>query len=238
MTPFDTPKPEGLLKRIIEVASNPGDIVLDCFLGSATTAAVAHKMNRRWIGIERSHETVEAYARPRLTKVVEGEDPGGVTADVEWEGGGGFRVLQVARSMFDADDGRVYLADWMTNGVLAEATAAQLGFDYEESPPFSGRKGRTRLAVIDGVVNESVARILASALEASERVVVCGTGIDTDARPVLRELRPGSTLRKIPSALLDEYRSARQLALVPEASTSENGDGAEEAEIVEVEVEA
>jgi len=96
---------------------------------------------------------------------------------------------------------------------LAEATAAQLGFEYEIEPPFSGRKGRTRLAVIDGVVNEAVVRIIASALGDRERVVVCGTGIDTDARPILRELRPGSTLRKIPAALLDDYRSSRQLRL-------------------------
>ena len=87
---------------------------------------------------------------------------------------------------------------------------------------FSGRKGRTRLAVIDGVVNISVVRLIVSALPEKERVVVCGTGIDTDARPILRELRPGSTLRKIPAALLDEYRSARQLRLLsPESDGSE-----------------
>src|ERR1039458_5589388 len=115
--------------------------------------------------------------------------------------------------MFEADEGLVFLADWTTNGALPEATAAQLGFAYEESPPFSGRKGRTRLAVVDGVVNQSVAEVLVSALPDEEKVVICGTGIDTDARPVLRKLRPGSTLRKIPAALLDEYRSARQLSL-------------------------
>jgi len=113
--------------------------------------------------------------------------------------------------MFETDGGLVFLADWMTNGTLAEATAAQLGFTYEPDPPFSGRKGRTRLAVVDGVVNEAVVRLVVSALTEKERVVVCGTGIDTDARPILRDLRPGSTLRKIPAALLDEYRSARQL---------------------------
>jgi len=210
---FDTPKPERLLQRIIHIASNPGDIVLDCFLGSGTTAAVAHKMGRRWVGIEREPKTIEDFALPRLKKVVAGEDSGGITEDVDWEGGGGFRILDVAPSMFEANDGLVFLADWMTNGKLSEGTAAQLGFDYETDPPFSGRKGRTRLAVIDGVVNESVVRLLVSALPERERVVICGTGIDTEARPILRELRPGSTLRKIPAALLDEYRSSRQLRL-------------------------
>ena len=188
-------------------------MVLDCFLGSGTTSAVAQKMGRRWIGIERDATTIETYALPRLRQVVAGEDPGGITGDVGWEGGGGFRVLQVAQSMFDSDAGLVFLADRLTNGRLAEATAAQLGFEYEIDPPFAGRKGRSRLAVIDGVVNEAVVRLVVSALGENERVVVCGTGIDLDARPVLRELRPGSTLRKIPAALLDEYRSARQLRL-------------------------
>jgi len=211
--PFATAKPERLMSRIIAVASDEGDIVLDCFAGSGTTAAVAHKMRRRWITVERESATVEHFIAPRLRTVVEGADLGGETEVTSWEGGGGFRVLDVAPSMFEADGGLVFLADWMTNGVLAEATAAQLGFTYENDPPFSGRKGRTRLAVVDGVVNESVVRLVVSALPEKERVVVCGTGIDTDARPILRELRPGSTLRKIPAALLDEYRSARQLRL-------------------------
>jgi adenine-specific DNA-methyltransferase len=208
--PFETPKPERLLERIIHVSTEPGDIVLDCFAGSATTPAVAQKMGRRWVAVEREAMTIETFALPRLRKVIEGEDPGGVTDMLKWQGGGGgFRVLDVAPSMFEVDQGLVFLGDWMTNGVLAEATAAQLGFNHESVPPFIGRKGRTRLAVIDGVVNETVVRMLTSALSDDERVVVCGTGIDPDARQVLRELRPGSTLRKIPAALLDRYRSPR-----------------------------
>jgi len=211
--PFATPKPERLLQRIIQIATDPGDIVLDPFVGSGTAAAVAHKLGRRWVAVEREKATVDSYAIPRLAKVVSGKDPGGITKSSNWAGGGGFRVLDVAPSMFEADGGMVFLADWMTNGALAEATAAQLGFVYEADPPFAGHKGRSRLAVVDGVVNEAVVRLIASALPERQRVVICGTGIDTDARPVLRELRPGSTLRKIPAALLDEYRSASQLQL-------------------------
>jgi adenine-specific DNA-methyltransferase len=220
IAPFDTAKPEKLLERIIHIGSNPGDIVLDCFVGSGTTAAVAHKMGRRWIAVEREANTMEKFVLPRLHKIVLGNDPGGVTAVTGWAGGGGFRVLDVSPSMFEADRGLVFLADWMTNGTLSEATAAQLGFTYEADAPFSGRKGRTRLAVVDGVVNESVVRLIVSALPEKERVVVCGTGIDTDARPVLRDLRPGSTLRKIPAALLDEYRTTRQLRFGVEGSVA------------------
>lgn len=211
VTGFATPKPEQLIARILEISSEPGDVVLDCFLGSGTTAAVAHKMGRRWVGIERESQTIDSFALPRLTKVVAGDDPGGITDIVGWSGGGGFRVLDVGPSMFEAQDGLVFLAEWMVNGALAEATAAQLGFEYEADPPFSGRKGRMRLAVIDGVVNEAVVRLLIGTLSERERLVICGTGVDPDARDVLRQLRRGSTLRKIPATLLDEYRSASPL---------------------------
>lgn len=210
-THFSTQKPEALLMRIIAASSQQGEIVLDCFGGSGTTAAVSHKMGRRWVLVEALGETVEAFTRPRLARVVAGADRSGVTAAAGWKGGGGFRVLEVAPSMFVTGGGLVFLAHWMTNGQLAEATAAQLGFNYEPDPPFAGRKGRARLAVVDGVVNESVVRLLVSALPERERVVICGTAIDVEARPLLRELRPGSTIRKIPAALLEEYRAARQL---------------------------
>lgn len=206
-TPFSTPKPEALIERIIHISSNPGDIVLDCFLGSGTTAAVAHKMGRRWIGIERSKETLAAFSSPRLEMVVSGEDKGGVSEQHKWEGGGGFRLLGVAPSMFEEDSGMIVLSEWATNGALAEVTAAQLGFDCEPEPPFAGRKGRTRLAVVDGLVTQGVVEALCSAVGERERVVVCGTAIDPTARGILKKLRPGSTLRKIPSSILEEYRS-------------------------------
>jgi adenine-specific DNA-methyltransferase len=219
---FSTPKPERLMHRIVHIATDPGDIVLDCFVGSGTTAAVAQKMGRRWVAIEREVETVRQFARPRLELVVRGMDQGGVTEITGWDGGGGFRVLDVGPSMFEVDEGLVFLAEGLTDGKLAEATAAQLGFAFDVAPPFVGRKGRTRLAVIDGVVNEGVIRLLVGALDERERIVVCGTGIDTEARSLLRELRPGSTLRKVPSALLAEYRLSRQLALdLPAPSASE-----------------
>ncbi|WP_380163776.1 site-specific DNA-methyltransferase [Jannaschia sp. R86511] len=83
ITPFATPKPERLLERIIRVGSNPGDIVLDCFAGSGTTAAVAHKLGRRWVASELRAATMNTFTKPRLTKVVAGEDPGGITSRVE-----------------------------------------------------------------------------------------------------------------------------------------------------------
>jgi adenine-specific DNA-methyltransferase len=93
--PFGTPKPESLLHTILHVATNPGDLVLDSFLGSGTTAAVAHKMGRRWIGIEMGEHAV-THCLPRLEKVGAGET-GGISAAVGWQGGGGFRFHRWAR---------------------------------------------------------------------------------------------------------------------------------------------
>jgi adenine-specific DNA-methyltransferase len=91
LVPFETPKPEALTARIIKIASNPGDLVLDCYAGSGTTAAVSHKLGRRWITIERQRRTVDEVLVPRLSRVVEGED-GGVSRAVGWTGGGHFNV--------------------------------------------------------------------------------------------------------------------------------------------------
>jgi adenine-specific DNA-methyltransferase len=98
---FMTPKPERLLRRVFDIGSKPGDIVLDSFLGSGTTAAVGQKMGRRWIGIEMG-EHARTHCLPRLLKVIEGEK-GGISPAVGWQGGGGFRFLRLGEPMFDAD---------------------------------------------------------------------------------------------------------------------------------------
>lgn len=206
LTPFSTPKPEALIERIVHIASNPGDVVLDCFLGSGTTAAVAHKMGRRWIGVEWLEDTVRDFAMPRLRQVVEGNDPGGVTDVTGWRGGGGFRVVDVAPSMFEESDGVVYLSDWAVNGALAEATAAQLGFAYLPEHPFVGRRGRSRLAVVDGHVSVAVADLLAGALGSRKTLVICATSVDPAVREHVHAAAPGSVVRKIPASILAEYR--------------------------------
>ena len=100
-TSFGTPKPERLIQRILHIATHPGDLVLDSFLGSGTTAAVAHKMGRRWIGIEMG-EHAATHCLPRLQKVIDGEQ-GGISQAVNWQGGGGFRFMRLGAPIFDAD---------------------------------------------------------------------------------------------------------------------------------------
>ena len=98
---FETPKPERLIERIIHIATNPGDLVLDFFLGSGTTAAVAHKMGRRYIGIEMGDHAV-THCVPRLRKVIAGEQ-GGISTSVGWQGGGGYRFYRLGPPVFDAE---------------------------------------------------------------------------------------------------------------------------------------
>lgn len=98
---FGTPKPERLLERVLSIATNPGDLVLDSFLGSGTTAAVAHKMGRRYIGIEMGDHAV-SHCAPRLVKVIDGEQ-GGISQAVGWQGGGGFRFYRLGPPVFDED---------------------------------------------------------------------------------------------------------------------------------------
>ena len=130
---FDTPKPERLIRRIIELATNPNDLVLDSFAGSGTTGAVAHKMGRRWIMIELG-EHCHTHIIPRLQKVIDGEDQGGISKAVNWQGGGGFRYYKLAPSLLRQDA----YGQWVINKeynaeMLAQALCKLEGFTYAPS---------------------------------------------------------------------------------------------------------
>lgn len=284
VTPFATPKPERLLERILHIGSNPGDLVLDCFAGSGTTAAVAQKMGRRWVTVEWQASTIENFTLPRLKKVVEGKDPNGITQSklrqavqplpakvtpdqaaealrvmsaaiaagaftgldvlhaqaaakgirdrlktrevksTSWNGGGGFRVLDVAPSMFQTDEGEMFLSNWATGEKLAEAVAAQFSFTYAPDGPFAGVRGTVKLAVVDGFVNEGFVDYFISALSEDELVEIYATGIDPDAQSYLKKLLPGSRLVKIPASIITSYRRAnrRQVGMNWLAKTGES----------------
>jgi adenine-specific DNA-methyltransferase len=127
---FGTPKPERLIHQILHIATNEGDWVLDSFLGSGTTAAVAHKMGRRWIGVELGEHAATLCA-PRLTKVVNGQDAGGVTETCDWTGGGGFRFYKLAPSLLEKDKwGNWIVSKQYKPEMLAEAMCKLEGFRY------------------------------------------------------------------------------------------------------------
>jgi adenine-specific DNA-methyltransferase len=137
---FLTPKPERLMQRILQIATSPGDLVLDSFLGSGTTTAVAHKMGRRYIGIEMGEHAV-THCAPRLNKVIEGEQ-GGVSEAVGWKGGGGFRFYRLGPQVFD-EDGHI------RQDIRFPVLAAHIWFS-ETGTPWTVKRGTPLLGFHDG----------------------------------------------------------------------------------------
>lgn len=130
---FATPKPEELVNRIIHIATNSGDLVLDSFAGSGTTGAVAHKMNRKWIMVEIG-DHADTHIVPRMQKVIDGEDPGGITKSVDWKGGGGFRYYTLAPSLLEMDSyGNWVISKDYNPAMLSEAMCKHMGFHYAPS---------------------------------------------------------------------------------------------------------
>ena len=137
---FETPKPERLIKRVLEIATDEGDLVLDSFLGSGTTAAVAHKMGRRWIGIEMG-EHAKTHCAVRLKKVVDGEQ-GGISKAVKWNGGGGFRYYELGEAILNEDGS-------LTCDIPFDVMAAHVWFSETKTPYIGGKKS-TVLGVHEG----------------------------------------------------------------------------------------
>lgn len=140
---FATPKPERLIERVLTLGSNPGDLVLDSFLGSGTTAAVAHKMGRRWIGIELG-EHCDTHCVPRLKKVIDGEDAGGITKSANWRGGGGFRYYNLAPSLVKFDEwGNPVINKDFNENMLVRALCKVEGFNFAPSPDVYWKQGKS-----------------------------------------------------------------------------------------------
>lgn len=140
---FATPKPERLIHRILTIATNPGDLVLDSFAGSGTTGAVAHKMGRRWIMVELG-EHCHTHIIPRMKKVIDGEDTGGVSKAESWKGGGGFRYFKLAPSLLMQDRwGNWVISKEYNPAMLAEALCKLEGFRYEPSETVFWMQGRS-----------------------------------------------------------------------------------------------
>lgn len=229
VAPFETPKPERLLERILFIASNPGDLVLDSFLGSGTTAAVAQKMGRRWIGVELG-EHCETHCLPRLKKVVDGQDPGGITEAVNWKGGGGFRYYTLAPSLIKEDKwGNQVINPEFNPEMLAEAVCKLEGYRYEPSRELFWMHGRATerdfLYVTTQTMTKSALERLSEEVGEGRTLQICCAAfrVKSDAFPNL-------TLKKIPKTILhkcewgkDDYSLAvANLPMAaPEAETYE-----------------
>jgi adenine-specific DNA-methyltransferase len=198
---FATPKPEALIERILQLSTNPGDLVLDSFAGSGTTGAVAHKMGRRWIMVELG-EHCHTHIIPRLKKVIDGQEPGGVTEAVNWRGGGGFRYYRLAPSLLELDGfGRPIINKKYNAAMLAEAMCKLVGFRYEPSDTVYWQQGRSNetafLYTTTQTLSAAQLQQLSDEVGENRSLVICTTAIRAKAKHF-----PNLELKLIPQTVL------------------------------------
>ena len=202
---FDSPKPEELISRVIQIGSNTGDWVLDSFAGSGTTGAVAHKMGRRWLMIELGKQC-HTYVIPRLKKVVNCEDPGGITKAVEWKGGGGFRYYRLAPSLLEKDRWGNYVINKEFNAaMLAEATCKLEGFTYAPSDSVYWQHGHSteRDFIYVTTQNLNAAQLAQLSDEVGpDRTLLVLCAAFRAPRGEVTERYPNLTVKKIPKQVL------------------------------------
>ncbi|MBR0860102.1 site-specific DNA-methyltransferase [Bradyrhizobium liaoningense] len=225
---FATPKPERLLHRILSLATNPKDLVLDSFAGSGTTGAVAHKMGRRWIMAEQGEHAV-THMVPRLRKVVDGKDEGGVTGATGWQGGGGFRFYHLAPSLLEKDKwGNWVIAKTYNAAMLAEAMCRHMGFTYQPSQDVVEywRHGhsseRDFIFVTTASLTHDQLRAISHDVGTDRTLLICCKAFNARLEDF-----ENLTVRKIPHSILSRCEWGRDdySLEIAELPTREPGDG-------------
>lgn len=200
---FETPKPEKLIERIITLASNPGDIVLDSFLGSGTTAAVAEKMGRKWIGIELGdHAYTHCYKR--LKAVVDGEQ-GGISKEVNWKGGGGFKFYELAPSLIEKSKfGNLIISKKYDMEMLAQAVAKHKGYYYEPDSEVEWKQSKNGdknfLFVTTNYITPDYLEYIHSMLKNDEHLLITTKAYSKNCENQF----PNITVQQIPQSLLGD----------------------------------
>ncbi|WP_195571767.1 site-specific DNA-methyltransferase [Paenibacillus sp. 1001270B_150601_E10] len=228
-------KPEFLIKRILELSTQKGDIVLDSFAGSGTTGAVAHKMGRKWIMIEQG-EHCHTHIIPRLRSVIDGEDQSGISKAVNWQGGGGFRYFHLAPSLLKKDKfGNWVISNDYNSAMLAEAMCKHKGFKFKPDESFYWKQGQsTELDFIyttTQLITRETADQIQSQMTADETLLICCKAYTVNPNDY-----PQMTFEKIPTSILkrcefgkDDY--SLDIAENPqkhglnELNSAEQGDG-------------
>lgn len=219
-------KPEKLIAQILSMITEPGEIVLDSFLGSGTTAATALKMNRRWIGIELGNHAF-SHVIPRLKKVVDGTDSGGITSEIHWQGGGGFKFYEVAPSLLNEDKyGNLVINKAYNADMLAAALAKQEGFTYRPSKEEYWKQGYSSehdyiFTTTEFLTVESLQH-LHEQMKENESLLICCTQFQSECT----NRYPNITLKKIPKMLLGRCEFGRDdyslnLVSVPDIDNEE-----------------
>lgn len=194
-------KPESLIKQILEMATEPGDYVLDSFLGSGTTAATAHKLGRKWIGVELG-EHAYTHCKTRLDKVVDGTDQGGISKELDWQGGGGYHFYELAPSLLVKNDKLpIYqINPSYTFEMLCEAICKIEGFRYKPQDVFHGHSSEKRFIHITAeFINAGYIKSLSARLTEGQSLLIYGTKIQSDMM-----LPDNIEVKKIPKDLLEK----------------------------------
>ncbi len=199
--PFATPKPERLLERILTLATNKGDLVLDSFLGSGTTAAVSQKMGRRYIGIEMGNHAY-THCKVRLDKVISGEDKGGITKSAKWLCGGGYKFYELAPSLVVEDKfGNPVINKEYNADMLAAAMALHEGFEYAPDSNYYWKQGKNENAYIFTTTAHITADYLSSIeseMQEGEYLIIACRSYDSGVDKQFKNIN----IKKIPQALL------------------------------------
>ncbi len=199
---FDTPKPEKLIQKILTLGSNPGDLVLDSFLGSGTTAAVAHKMGRKYIGIELGQHA-NTHCIPRLKAVVDGTDQGGISKAANWQGGGGFKFYNLAPSLVKKDSFGQWIIDESYNAdMLAQAMCKHQGFKYSPNSEVYWKQGQSTetdfIFTTTNFVTLEMLEQLNSEMHEGESLLICAKSYAKECE----DRFPNITIKKIPQSIL------------------------------------
>jgi adenine-specific DNA-methyltransferase len=201
---FATPKPERLIERVLTLATNPNDLVLDSFLGSGTTAAVAQKMGRRWIGIEMGNHAY-THCKVRLDKVISGEDQGGISKSVNWQGGGGYKFYELAPSLINYDKfdepiiNKEYDAD-----MLAAAVALHEGYTYQPDENLFWKQSygteNSYLFVTTRHLTDSYINSIMDTMKENEFLIIACKSYDDKLERLSKQI----VIKKIPQMLLSK----------------------------------
>jgi len=208
--PFATPKPEGLIHRVIQLATKEGDIILDSFLGSGTTAAVAHKMNRKWIGIELG-EHCNTHCLPRLKSVCDGTDQGGISKSLDWKGGGGFKFYELAPSLLNKDKYNQWVINPNYNAqLLAAAMARHEGFTYCPSESVVWKQGYATeyhfIFTTTNTITPDVVEQILSEFKPDESLRICCTAFVEGCNDISSRIE----IKKIPAVLLGKCEFGKE----------------------------
>ena len=197
-------KPEKLIERILLLSTNSGDVVLDSFLGSGTTAAVAHKMNRKWIGIELADHAY-THCKVRLDRVIDGTDQTGVTKNYNWQGGGGYKFYELAPTLIVKDEyGNEIFSDKYNAQMLVAAVAKVNGYFYVPDPDVFWKQGYSQdnsfIYVTTQYLTATMLDSLAKEVDAFESLLICAPAFDVG----LNKRYDNITVKKIPQSVLDK----------------------------------